>query len=83
LKTKEERYARQLNHGTLHQQPCIVCPHCFAEDHDPSAYCLDDDGDTEDYVECESCGKLMDITVHVEKTYTTTKVEEEEDPSGG
>jgi len=75
----KEYYEKKLEaNGCVEEYEAIICPHCFQKEDDPRSLSLDDDGDEENDFICQGCGKLMDIKVHVEKTYTTTKIEDEE-----
>lgn len=72
----KERYEEEMRkHNRIEEYEEIICPHCFHKDVDPMAFDLDDDGDTEDGVECEYCKKIFNIKVQIEKTYTTVRVE--------
>lgn len=73
MRSKEYYEKKLQKDGCLCEYEEIVCPHCFNRDDDPMSFSLEDDGDTEDEVECVHCRKLFDIKVKVEKTYTTTK----------
>lgn len=74
----KEFYEKRLKNGKISEYAAIICPHCFEQEDDPMQFSLDDDGDEETDIECEKCGKLMDIKVQVEKTYTTTQVKGKE-----
>lgn len=79
MRRSKEYYEKKLQRdGSLCEYEQLICPHCF-EQNDAMALCLDDDGDSEEDVECEECGKAFDIKVKIEKTYTTTKAPEGED----
>ena len=78
MRSKESYEKEMKRHNRIGEYEQIICPHCFQKDYDPMAFSLDDDGDTEEDVECEHCNKKFDIKVRVEKTYITTKVEEDE-----
>jgi DNA-directed RNA polymerase subunit RPC12/RpoP len=77
MRSKEYYEKKLQKDGNLCVYEEIVCPHCFQRDDDPMAFSLEDDGDTEDEVECRHCTQLFDIKVKVEKTYTTTKTPED------
>ena len=72
----KESYEKELGrHNRIDEYEEIICPHCFHKDADPTGYSLDDDGDTEEGVECGHCKKIFNIKVQIEKTYTTVRVE--------
>lgn len=75
---RPEFYKKTLEkEGFVLEVEAIVCPHCFQKDNEPADLDLDDDGDEEECVNCEHCGKDFSVKVRVEKTYTTKKVEDE------
>ena len=78
MRSKEYYEKRMQTYGCIEEYETIICPHCFQKELDPGAFCLDDDGDKEDDIECEHCKKKFDAKVKVEKTYVTTKVVEDE-----
>ena len=78
MRSKEHYEKRMKTYGCVEEYEDIICPHCFQKEEDPTAFILDDDRDTEENVECQHCKQMFDIKVKVEKTYTTTKVVEDE-----
>lgn len=61
-----------LNDDTVYHTE-IVCPHCHTEWGDSCEYTNDQGEET-----CDACGKRFTYTRDIEITYTTEKIEEEE-----
>lgn len=79
-----DKWSREYDYqseGETTRERSIVCPHCGHEYEDYDAYGFDE-GDTEG-VECECCGKKIDLEVEHFRQYSTKRSLSEMPPDYG
>jgi len=75
----KKRYEDSLaKSGEIRSGYAMICPYCFKENHDHYSYDLEDNFD-EDDVACDHCDKTFKVMVELQRTFTSSKLDEEED----